>query len=233
MKTINSLKYFFTILGAGMLIGTFFMYQKTSEFLETAITSEAIVIKLVDAQNSSSNSVMYAPLVQFLDENENKIEFLSSSSSNPPSYTVGEKVEVVYNQENPNEAKIKGFFSIWGGVTILGILGVIFFGIGRSIFLYYKRKSNTLEYLKLNGTTIESNLQSVEINNSLSINGKSPFQIVSHWQNPITSKLHIFTSDHIWFNPSDYIKNDKIKVLIDENNPKRYSIDLSFLPEVE
>ncbi len=233
MRAINIIKYLFTIIGAGMLVGTFFLCKNTSEFLDKAIISQGIVVDLVDSHSSSDDSVTYRPLVQFIDENENSIEFLSSSSSNPPSYSVGEKVEVLYNQENPNDAKIKGFFSIWGGVTILGIMGIVFFGIGGAIFLSNRMKSNTLKHLKQHGTTIESDFQSVEINNSLTVNGRNPFQIVSQWQNPTTSKLHIFTSDNIWFNPSDYIKNDKIKVLIDMNNPKKYSIDLSFLPKVE
>ena len=56
--------------------------------------------------------------------------------------------------------------------------------------------------------------------------------IVSQWQNPATSKLHIFESDNIWFDPTDFIKTDKIKVWIDRKNPKKYMVDLSFLPEV-
>lgn len=233
MKTINIIKYLFTIIGAIILLGTSFMYKNTRGFIDKSITSQATVIDLVYSRSSSSNSVMYTPVVQFTDGNGNEIEFLSSSSSNPPSYNVGEEIEVLYNQENPNEAKIKSYFSIWGGVTILGILGFIFFGVGGSIFLYYKIKSNKLKYLKQNGIRIESDFQGVQINNSLSVNGRNPFQIVSHWQNPTTSKLHIFTSDNIWFNPSDYITDDKIKVLIDRNNPKKYSIDLSFLPTLE
>jgi uncharacterized protein YneF (UPF0154 family) len=234
MKVLNIIKYVFTIIGAGMLIGTFFIYKNTIEFVEKSIETEGTVVELLKSRSSSSsdNSIMYKPLVQFTDIKGTQIEFSSSSSSNPPSYSVNEKVEVIYNPESPNKAKIKSFFSLWGGATILGVLGLVFFIIGGSIIAYSIKKKNMLKYLKQHGTKIASDFQNVNINTSLAVNGQNPFVIVSQWQNPETSELHVFTSDNIWFDPTDFIKTDKINVLIDRKNPKRYSVDLSFLPKV-
>lgn len=235
MKVIKIIKYVFTFIGIAMLTGTLFMYKSTNEFLEISISSEGTVIDLLASRSSSSsnNSITFQPLVQFTEKKGNNIEFLSSTSSNPPSYSVGEKIEIIYNPESPNKAKIKSFFSIWGGVTIVGSLGFIFFIIGGSIFLFDKKKSKLLKYLKQNGTRIDADFQNVKINRSLTVNGQNPFQIISQWQNPTTSKLHIFSSDNIWFDPSNFITTGKIKVLIDKKNPKKYWVDLSFLPEVK
>jgi hypothetical protein len=235
MKALNIIKYIFAIIGLGMLTGAFFMYKNTSKFLETAVITKGTVVELVESRsdNSSNNSVMYAPVVNFIDKKGVEVKVYSSTSSNPPSYFVGEKVEVLYTPEAPQNAKIKGFFSVWGGATILGIFGFILFAIGGAIFVFDKKKSNIISYLKQNGTRIESDFQSVGLNTSLAVNGRNPYTIVSQWQNPATSKLHIFTSDDIWFDPTDFIKTDKIKVLIDRNDPKKYQVDLSFLPEVE
>jgi hypothetical protein len=234
MKALKIIKYIFTIIGLGMLTGAFFIYKNTSKFLETAVTTQGTVVELVESRSSSSsdNSIMYSPVVNFIDKKGVEVKVYSSTSSNPPSYNVGEKVEVLYAPETPQDAKIKGFFSLWGGATILGILGGIFFTIGGAMFIFDKRKNNMLTHLKQNGTRIESDFQSVGLNTSLAVNGRNPFQIVSQWQNPATSKLHLFTSDNIWFDPTDFIKTDKIKVLIDRNDPKKYHVDLSFLPEV-
>ena len=234
MKVLNIIKYVFTIIGAGMLIGTFSIYKNTNEFIKKSIETEGTVIELLESRSSSSsdNTIMYKPLVQFTDNKGTHIEFSSSTSSNPPSYSVNEKVEVIYNPESPNKAKIKSFFSLWGGATILGVLGLVFFIIGGSIIAYSIKKKNMLKYLKQHGTKIASDFQNVNINTSLAVNGKNPFIVVSQWQNPETSELHIFTSDNIWFDPTDFIKTDKINVLIDRKNTKRYSVDLSFLPKV-
>jgi hypothetical protein len=234
MKALSIVKYVFLLIGLGMLTGAFFMYRNTSQFLETAVTAQGTVVELVESRSSdsSSNSIMYAPVVNFIDKKGVEVKVYSSTSSNPPSYFVGEKVEVLYAPETPQNAKIKGFFSLWGGATILGILGGILFVIGGVIFLFDRKKSNMLSHLKQNGTRIESDFQSVGLNASLAVNGRNPFQIVSQWQNPATSKIHLFTSDNIWFDPTDFIKTDKIKVLIDRNDPKKYHVDLSFLPKV-
>lgn len=88
-----------------------------------------------------------------------------------------------------------------------------------------------LKYLEQYGTRIVTDFQDVSINTSLSVNGKYPFVGVSQWQNPETSKVHVFTSSNIWFDPTNFIKTDKIIVIVDKRNPKRYSVDLSFLPK--
>lgn len=90
-----------------------------------------------------------------------------------------------------------------------------------------------IQFLKQNGKRIDTDFQSVAINTSLKVNSRSPFQILTQWQNPVTSKIHIFKSENIWYNPTDYVKTDTLKVVIDANNPKKYFMDISFLPELK
>ena len=61
---------------------------------------------------------------------------------------------------------------------------------------------------------------------------ETPSRIICQWENPSTSKGHVFTSENIWFDPNDYMKSDKITVLIDKRNPKKHIVNLSFLPEI-
>ena len=231
MKNLKILEYVFPIIGAGLFIGACFVFANTLVFLKTAIPASGTVVELLPVK--SDESTTYQPLVTFNDKKGTKIEFASGNSSNPPSYDVGEKVEVLYNPINPKNAKIKGFYTIWLGGVILAVAGAIFFTVGISFFISDHKKKNLIAYLKLNGSKIETDFLSVSLNTSYTVNDRSPFQILSQWQNPKTSKLHIFKSDAIWFDPTDFIKTDKIAVVIDKNNPKKYHIDLSFLPEVE
>ena len=234
MKLLKTIKYVFLIAGIGMLIGTLITFKSTYEFLKISVASQGTIVKLIASRSTSSsgNSTVYRPVVQFIDQNGNQVEFVSSTGSNPPSYKIGEEVEVLYNPESPNEAKIKGFFTLWGGITVLGILGIAFSSVGGLIIFFDKRKKNLQIYLRQNGTKIESDFQRVIINKSLRVKGRYPYQIISQWQNPDTSKLHVFTSENILFNPANYIKTEKIAVLIDRRNPKKYLVDISFLPEL-
>lgn len=228
MKAITIVKYVFGLIGAALLAGAFFMYRSTSDFLAEAIKTEGTVVDL--ALSRSSNSTTYSPIVQFTSRDGQAIEFISSFSSNPPSYRKGEKVEVLYLPVNPQDAKISGFFSLWGGVSIVGGLGAVFFAIGTGIMLAGRLKERKNDYLLKHGAPIETQFQSVSVNTAFSDNGRNPFVILTQWQNPATSEIHVFRSDNIWFDPSNYVAGKKITVYIEQGNPKNYHVDLSFLP---
>jgi hypothetical protein len=230
MKISRIIKYLFTAIGLGMLIGSFFLYQNTAGFIENASIAQGIVVNLEPSR--SSDSTTYRPVVQFTTQTGEKIEFASAASSNPPAYSKGEHVEVLYLAAKPQEARINGYFSLWGGATIVGALGGIFFLVGAGIIVASLLKNRSDIYLKQNGVPIQTKYQSTEINSSLKVNGRSPFRIITQWQNPATSRLHIFKSDNLWFNPEDYIKKDSITVFIKKRNPKKYYVDLSFLPKL-
>ena len=230
MKIVTIIKYLFTLIGIGMFVGTFLLYKSTNAFLVEAIKADGTVVDLV--QSRSGNSFTYRPVIQFNNQNGEKIEFITSSGSNPPSHRKGEKVEVLYPPDEPQKARINTFFSLWGGSLILGILGVVFFLIGAGIILVEKLSSRRDEYLKKYGVPIETELQSVELNKSLTVKGRHPFCVLTQWQNPSTSEMHVFRSKNLWFDPSNYIKSKKITVLIERNNPRKYYVDLSFLPKL-
>ena len=115
---------------------------------------------------------------------------------------------------------------------VLRAIGTVLFLVGGSSFVIDIRKRNVRKHLKLHGTKIEADIQSAEINTTFSVNGRNPYRVICQWENPSTSKVHVFTSENIWFDPNDYIKSDKITVLIDKRSPKKHIVDLSFLPEI-
>jgi Protein of unknown function (DUF3592) len=231
-------KYVFILVGIGLLVGAFSMYKNTSSFVTEASRAEGTVVDFQMSRRGRTYSPMsrrgrtYSPIIHFISQEGKKVEFISSVGTNPPSYSKGQKVEVLYQPTEPQNAKINGFSSLWASSVILGGLGGLFFMIGTSISLVGALKNRKDEYLKKDGIPIETEFQSVEFNTSLSANGKHPFIITTQWQNPSTSELHIFQSNNLWFDPSDYIKSERITVFIERNNPKKYYVDLSFLPKL-
>lgn len=227
MTGIHNVKYVFTLAGAVMLIGAFLVYKNTRKFIERSIEVEGTVTEL--STLGDDNSTTYTPLVQFKDTNGTQVEFQSTASN---SYAVNDRLLVLYNPENPHKAKTKSFYSLWGGVIILGAFGLIFFTLGGRMIANTIKKKNLLKYLKQHGTKISTDFQHANLDTSFAINGKSPFVIVSQWKNPKTDELHVFRSDNIWFNPNAFIKTDEIAVFIDRKNPTKYVVDLSFLPKL-
>jgi hypothetical protein len=229
MRVFTIIKYVFTALGLCMLVGAFFIYRSTSGFLASAQTAEGTVIDLVASR--SSDSTTYRPVVRFVTDDGRTIEFTSSAGSNPPSYSRGETVPVLYTPKTPEDAKINGFFALWGGVTILGGLGAVFFVIGAAFFLVVGQTRRKNEYLRSQGQPIETQLQGVERNTSIRANGTHPYRVVTQWQNPATGAVHVFKSENLWYDPTQFLQRDRITVLIERDNPRRYLVDLSFLPQ--
>jgi hypothetical protein len=230
MKIISILKYTFAAIGIGLLIGAFFAYQNTRGFLIGAATTEGKVVEL--ERSRSGDSHVYRPVVEFNTPGESVVRFTSPVGSNPASYSVGEKVEVMYLESSPEKARINGFFSLWGLPVILGVLGSVFFLVGFSIFMFGRLTGRKVAYLKEHGVPIKAQFKGVEKNSMISVNGKNPYQIHAHWKNPYTSDLHIFKSENIWIDPTDYVTSNEVTVLIEKDNPKKYHVDISFIPKV-
>jgi len=230
MKTVAIIKYGFAAIGLAMLAGALYWYQHVKTFVAGASVAEGTVVELVRSQ-SGSDSPTYRPVVRF-SANGQSVQFTSSMGSNPPSYDRGEKVEVFYKPSNPQDAMINGFLALWGGPLIVGGLGAVFFLVGAGIWLGMRLKGQRDDYLKAHGTPIQTKFQTVELNRSLNVNGSHPFRIVTQWQDPVTAEIHVFKSNNLWFDPTDHIKQQQITVFIEGNNPKKYFVDVSFLPKL-
>ena len=94
--------------------------QRTLE--KQGLEAQGVVVAL--QENSDSDGSTYAPVVQFKTAEGQSVEFVSSYSSSPPSYDVGEPVIVVYPPEKPKDAIIKGdgqllhiIFMLVGGIV--------------------------------------------------------------------------------------------------------------------
>ncbi|MCR4031309.1 MULTISPECIES: DUF3592 domain-containing protein [Flavobacterium] len=231
MKIFSIFNFVFSIVGAGLLAGAIYLYVDKQAFLAKAETVQGTVTELIPKR--SKESTTYSPVFSFTTKTGQTIMHHSSVSSSPPSYDVGEKVEVFYDPENPNKAEIKGFVSLWLGVLILGVVGTVFFLIGSLGIVFRWLKKRKTQNLRETGKPIAAKFTQVQLNTNQTLNGRNPFQILSQWQDPKTDELYVFKSDNIWFDPTDFVKTDTVRVFIDPENPSKYTMDTSFLPKLK
>lgn len=108
------------------------LYIRARTFLEGAVTTVGIVTEVLreesvqtDNDGFRTTDTMFRPVVRFSTESGEQIEFASGVSTNPPSYRKGGQVPVAYDPSDPQKAKIKSFWLVWGfAVVAAGIGGV-------------------------------------------------------------------------------------------------------------
>lgn len=74
--------------------------------------------------------------------------------------------------------------------------------------------------MRTQGVPVQARVQGIEENESIQVNGRSPYRISAQWQDPATSQIHLFYSGNIWFDPTEYVTREHITVLLDRKNPK-------------
>lgn len=234
MKVLRIISVVFSTVGIGMLVASFFIFANTRGFINRAIEAKGKVIDLERSRSSSSgtSSNTYRPVVEFTTSTGKQIEFTSSVGSSPPSHRVGEAVTVLYLPTDPQRARIKSFFQLWFGFLLVCVMGLVFAAIGLTMILVRARGRKQADWLRQHGRRVRTSFTGIELNESVRVNGRSPFHIVSQVADPGTNAVRVFQSENIWFDPSEYIKGETIDVLVDPNDPKKYLMDISFLPKL-
>lgn len=236
-KTVRVVSIIFLIIGLGLIAGSGLWAVKQRQFVASASHAPGTVIDLVQRGGSRSNrsgdddsGPTWAPVVRYKMASGKTHWLTSGSSSNPPAYSRGDQVRVLFVEGKPETAIIDGWFSLWGAIAILGAMGLAFTGIGAST-TWMGWRSASRKKLMRTGRRVEATFQCVAQNHSFAINGRSPFQILCQWQDPQTSQMHVFASENLWYDPTGHIDDKRFQVYLEPGNPKRYYVDISALPK--
>lgn len=75
-------------------------YSSTSSFMRTAVRGEGVVVWVTDSFGASDT------IAEFRDGTGGTHRVVSNWSSSPPSHSLGDKVDVFYQAEDPSRARI-------------------------------------------------------------------------------------------------------------------------------
>jgi Protein of unknown function (DUF3592) len=110
-------------LGVGLLLASAATFVHTKRFMAGAEHATGTVIDL--SEDFSSDDETVHPVVRFTTAEGRTVDFRSSTgSSSPPD--VGDRVDVLYDPDDPQDAKLSGFFDLWLWTIALGGLGIAF-----------------------------------------------------------------------------------------------------------
>jgi hypothetical protein len=220
----------FLAIGLVGLAGCGYWAVRTRAFLARAERAPGTVVDLEPSR--SKDGTTYRPVVDYVLPTGQARTLRSNTGSNPPAFSIGEAVVVLYDPADPADARIDSTFSLWGGPIILGGMSALFGMIGGVILIARRVSSRRAQELRRRGTPVVARLDGVERNTSLRVNGRSPWRLVAQWQDPGTGMIHLFHSENIWFDPTPHVVQQELTVYVDRRNPKRYWVDVSFLPKL-
>ncbi|OLP45512.1 hypothetical protein BJF95_10005 [Rhizobium oryziradicis] len=226
-KSIKLLGYVFAAAGVIMLLcgGAAFYYD--GQFEQRALHAQGVVTDLTRKRDSDGDGDLFTAIVQFTDAKGQHQEMADRTSSNPPRFSRGDKVDVMYDPESPSSAVINDIWGRYLVALIFGFLGAIFTILGSIFIIIMRSNDSKIKWLQRFGTPVEADFLHVYLDESVKINGASPFRVVAQGADPATGALTRYESGKIWIDPTARLTGKKLRVLVDPKKPKRHMIDLS------
>jgi hypothetical protein len=105
------------------------IWMRTREFISKAQETKGTVVRML-SKSGSKGGIIYAPVYQFRTIDGRTIEVEESIYSKPPQFQEGQSVDILYEPQNPEGARVKKWMNLYSLPLVLGGMGVIFVGIG-------------------------------------------------------------------------------------------------------
>lgn len=116
---------FYLLIAGGMLLTGAHFYNKQTLFEKQAVSAQGQVVRMLSS--SDSDGTTYYAMVGFTAADGAHIEFKDSVGSNPPSFSEGDQVEVLYDPALPRDAIIdRGWFNLLPSAA-LALVGGLWF----------------------------------------------------------------------------------------------------------
>ena len=211
-KVVNLIWIIFTgVGGLFFIIGIFIMIGIFSNYTNAVDTKGTITeIRSYGSSDDRSHDV-YVSYVVDGEEYVSELNFYSST------YYEGKEIKIYYDKNNP---------------LIFPGLGLIFLIIGGSGIIININKKKTEKRLKETGQLIYADYSETTLNGAYQVNGRSPYNVICEWNDPVSNQKYIFRSKNLWLNPDKIIQEKNIRqfpVYIDRNNMKKYVVDTDIL----
>jgi len=116
---------------------------------------------------------------------------------------------------------------IFGGIGLLFLLSGLAVAVAR---LHRRLRARRIVNA---GYYVTAEVADLRVNFSVQVNGRSPYVMECHYQDPETGVLHVFDSRPLYYCPAELI-GKPVRVYVEEGNFGHYYVDAdSILPEVE
>lgn len=99
------------LIGIGLLVGGLYYGYGSWKLTTQGTTVEGRVVNLLSSEEDDG-STTYAPVVEY-EAGGNTYSYESHNYSNPSTYQVGQEVNLIYDRDHPDKARISNFVELW------------------------------------------------------------------------------------------------------------------------
>jgi len=93
---------------------------------------------------------------------------MGKNGTSSPRFVKSQRVEVIYQPEDSNPAKINTFLDLWAPPLFVAIFGSIFSAIGFAFFFMRWKPRHTAADLRVHGTPVLADYERVAVNRAAS-----------------------------------------------------------------
>lgn len=225
MKILKIIGWVFTGFGVIFMVAGAGIYYVDGQFAARASKARGVVTDLVRPRDRQSTT--YSAIVRFTDAQGQQQEMVDSLSSNPPRFSRGEEVDVLYDPQSPSNAMIDDAFGRYFLPGMFAGLGFVFALIGVAMLVVPRLRRRRVERLLRFGRPVEAEFLEVLRDDSVKINGASPYRVAAQATDPASGELRRYESEAIFVDPTAQLQGRKVRVMVDPTKPTRYVMDLS------
>ena len=119
---LNAIALILLLSAAVLFALAWYFYYATAAFMASARSTQGAVVELLPEKNSEGRT-LYRPVFEYFDAEGTRHTLTSRSASSPPWYSVGDKVDMLYDVNNPGKAKQNTFATLWLAPLLLSLCG--------------------------------------------------------------------------------------------------------------
>lgn len=211
----------FLLAGIGMIVGSIYMLKNFAEFKETAEEVSARIVK-IESYYDSDDDLRHRVYVTYTYDDvvydDITLNFYSSDMFQ------GKEIALLCNPDFPTD--VRGASAHDPAGMILLFMGVIFSLVGGIPQVLSIRNHLRNKRLMQEGKVLHAIVESVDLNTSVTVNGRCPFIIYCNYKDEYKNVLYRFKSDNLWTDPSPvFPPGSYIDVLVDPNDYSKYHVN--------
>ncbi len=214
----------FVVVGITMSFICLNQKNSNDDFIKNSKTTQATIIDINTRITGSGDDrkTEHDVFVSFYVDDK---KYEGEINSYKTGMHVGNRIEIYYNLDDPDDFLSK---SDANGIIVGIILGIIFALVGMIPIFVMIMNSVTKKMITRNGECIQAQIDAVQMNTIIRVNGRHPWNIYCSYFDPMTGEKHLFKSKNFYGEYTGAFEQagiTTINVYIKSGNYKKYYVD--------